>query len=201
MSALEVKSISAYHEEEGFFNRDADESPIDLTQTSNYDYQHRQFSEELQFNGSGFDDRLKYASGLYYFVETGSDPLLVTFPSSIIQALNLANVRVDNNSLAAYAQATFSLTQQLSITAGGRYTRDTKIFDTDQYLITGTSQVADSILFGGAPPGTSINLVPPNSHVSSTFNNWSPRVSVDYNLLEETLAYVSYDEGYKGGGF
>jgi iron complex outermembrane receptor protein len=198
---LEVKSISAYHEEEGFFNRDADESPIDLTQTSNYDYQHRQFSQELQFNGNEFDDRLKYASGLYYFVETGSDPLLVTFPSSIIQALDQVEDRVDNKSFAVYAQGTFSLTQQLSITAGGRYTRDTKTFDTDQYLITGTSQLADNILFGGAPPGTLINLVPPNSHVSSTFNNRAPRVSVDYKLTKDILTYVSYNEGYKGGGF
>src|SRR5262249_33878603 len=33
---LELKSISAYRHSKGFFNRDADGSPIDITHTSNY---------------------------------------------------------------------------------------------------------------------------------------------------------------------
>jgi len=197
---LELKSISAHHEESGFFNRDADGSPIDLTHTSNYDYQHRQFSQELQLNGSTFDDRLKFAMGVYYFVETGSDPLLVTFPSSF-GTLYQDEDHVDNNSVAGYAQATFSLTQRFSITAGGRYTRDSKTFDTDQYLITGTSAVVGNAVFGGAPPGTLIPLVPRHSHVNSTFTNTSPRVSLDYKIMDQALVYVSYNEGYKGGGF
>lgn len=197
---LEVKSISAYHEEGGFFNRDADGSPIDLTQTSDYDYQHRQFSQEFQFNGTGLGDRLKYSTGVYSFLETGSDPLLVTFPSSF-GTLNIDEDRVDNNSVAAYAQGTFALTQQLSITAGGRYTRDHKIFDTDQTLTTGTSVLVGDAVFGGAPPGTQIPLVPRDSRVNNAFTNKSPRLSIDYKLLQDTLVYASYNEGYKGGGF
>jgi len=37
--------------------------------------------------------------------------------------------------------------------------------------------------------------------VSSNFTNTSPRVSVDYKVAPDTLVYVSYNEGYKGGGF
>ena len=200
VSNLEVKSISAFHQESGLFNRDADGSPVDLTHTSNYDYQHRQFSQEFQFNGSTWDDRLKFAMGIYYFHETGSDPLLVTFPSSF-GTLYQDEDRVENSSLAGYVQATFELTKQLSFTAGGRYTRDEKTFDTDQYLITGTSPIIGAIAFGGAPPGTLIPLVPRNSHVNNTFTNTSPRLSLDYKVLQDTLVYISYNEGYKGGGY
>jgi iron complex outermembrane receptor protein len=196
---LELKAISAYHEESGYFNRDADESPIDLTHTSNYGYRHRQFSEELQANGSNWE-RLKYALGLYYFRETGSDPLIVTFPSSF-GTLYQNRDQVENTSAAAYAQATVTLLPRLSLTGGVRYTRDHKIFDTDQYLITGTSALVGALVFGGAPPGTLIPLVPRNSHVTRTFTNTSPRASLDYKLTGEVLLYTSYSEGYKGGGF
>jgi len=197
---LELKAITAYHQESGYFNRDADESPIDLTHTSNYDYHHRQFSEELQGNGSAFASRLKYALGLYYFRESGSDPLLVTFPSSFA-TLYQDEDRVRNHSEAAYAQATWTIVDELSATAGLRYTHDSKTFDTDQYLITGTSPVVGDAVFGGAPPGTLIPLVPRNSHISSTFNNTSPHFSLDYKVLRDTLVYVAYSQGYKGGGF
>jgi len=197
---VEAKSITAFHEEGGFFNRDADGSPLDITQTSNYDYQHRQFSQEFQLNGSILDERLKFATGVYYFVETGSDPLLVTFPSSFA-TLYQDEDRVDNNSVAGYAQGTYALTSALSITAGARYTRDFKIFDTDQYLITGTSTLVGDAVFGGAPPGTLIPLVPRDSHAERSFTNTSPRVSIDYKVLRDTLLYVSYNEGYKGGGY
>lgn len=196
---LELKSISAYHEESGYFNRDADESPIDLTQTSDYAYRHRQFSEELQANGSALQ-RLKYAVGLYYFRETGSDPNFVTFPSSF-GTLNIDKDQVENTSAAAYAQATLTLLPRLSLTGGLRYTRDHKTFDTDQYLTTGTSALIGDAVFGGAPPGTVIPLVPPNSHVASTFTNTSPHASLDYKLADDVLVYTSYSEGYKGGGF
>ena len=196
---LELKSISAYHAESGFFNRDADESPIDLTETSDYAYRHRQFSEELQANGSAWE-RLKYSVGLYYFRETGSDPLLVTFPSSF-GTLYQDKDQVENTSAAGYAQATATLAPGLSLTAGVRYTRDRKIFDSDQYLITGTSPLVGDLVFGGAPPGTLIPLVPRNSHVSSTFINTSPRASLDYKIADDVLIYGSYSEGYKGGGF
>jgi iron complex outermembrane recepter protein len=196
---LQLKSISAYHQEGGYFNRDADESPIDLTQTSDYAYRHRQFSEELQANGGAFG-RLKYALGLYYFHESGSDPLLVTFPSSF-GTLYQDEDKVHNDSVAAYSQATYQLLSRLSFTAGIRRTRDRKSFDTDQYIITGTSPLVGDLVFGGAPPGSLIPLVPRNSHVSSTFWDTSPHYSLDYKVTSDVLAYTSYSEGYKGGGF
>lgn len=193
---LELKSISAYRHTKGFFNRDADGSPIDITHTSNYGYRHHQISEELQVNGSAFASRLKFAAGAYYFSETGSDPLVVEFPSSF-GILYQDKADVDNRSIAGYAQGTLSLTDKLSLTAGARYTRDKKDFDTDQYLITGT---ASPIVFG-APAGTLVPLVPRNSHVSRTFTDTSPRVSLDFKVLYDLLVYASYSKGFKSGGF
>lgn len=192
-----IKSITAYHREAGTFARDADGSPIPLTENIDLDYQHRQFSEELQTTGSALDNRLKVVGGIYYFSEFGSDPLTVFFPSSF-GLLNVTQDVVDNSSKAGYGQAAYSITDALSLAAGVRYTRDQKQFLANETLtITGAGGTAAT----GAPVGAVIPLIPPNSNVSQTFTNSSPRVSLDYRFDERTLAYASFSRGFKSGGF
>jgi iron complex outermembrane recepter protein len=196
-SQLSLKSISAFHHEGGSFARDADGSPIVLTDNIDTDYQHRQFSEELQLTGSAFEDRLKFATGVYFFSETGSDPLIVAFPSSF-GLLKIAEDRVHNTSGAAYGEATGKITSALSLTAGVRFTQDRKRFMTNQTLtITGPGGTAAT----GAPPGTVVPLVPPDSDVSQKFSNTSPHVALDYKLTDEALLYASFSKGFKSGGF
>jgi iron complex outermembrane receptor protein len=194
---VSVKSITAWHHEGGTFARDADGSPVVLTDNIDTDYQHEQFSQELQLTGAALDDGLKFAAGLYYFAETGSDPLIVEFPSSF-GLLNIFEDKVHNSSDAAYGQAVYAITKALSLTAGVRYTKDKKRFLTNQTLtITGPGGTAAT----GAPPGTVVPLVPPNSDVAQTFSNTSPHVSLDYKVTDTALVYASFSEGFKSGGF
>jgi iron complex outermembrane receptor protein len=192
---LSIKSITAYRETDGSFARDADGSPLTIAHTSNYGYEHKQFSQELQFVGTLADDRIKYAAGLYYFRETGSDPLIVNLPpafGTIFQDI----ADIENDSYAAFAQVTGELTDALSITLGARYTEDNKTFLSDQYLLTGP--VAPIVL--GAPAGIELALVPRNSLSEQSFNDFSPRISIDYQL-DNALVYASYSRGFKSGGF
>ena len=194
---LNLKSISAYHHEDGTFARDADGSPITLTDNIDTDYQHQQLSQELQLTGSAFAEQLKFATGVYYFRETGSDPLTVVFPASF-GLLNIAEDRVRNTSLATYGQASYQLVSDLTLTAGARYTKDKKRFFTNQTLtISGPAGTAAT----GAPIGTVVPLVPPDSDVGQDFSNTSPRVALDYQLTRQTLLYASYSKGFKSGGF
>ncbi|MHA3795046.1 TonB-dependent receptor [Sphingomonas sp. YL-JM2C] len=194
--SLSIKSITAYRKTTGSFNRDADGSPLVITETSNYGYRHKQFTQELQAVGDVADGAVKYAAGLFYFDEKGSDPLVVRLPEvvgTIYQ--DIADVR--NKSYAAYAQATWTIVDGLSLTAGGRYTKDRKRFVSDQYIVTGS---ASPFLFGGAPAGTLIPLVPRNSVTTQSFEKFSPRASVDYRI-GDVLVYGSYSKGFKSGGF
>ncbi|MES2496599.1 MAG: TonB-dependent receptor [Pseudomonadota bacterium] len=195
--ALSLKSVTAYRKTTGSFNRDADGSPLVITETSNYGYRHQQFTQELQAVGDLADGAIKYAAGLFYFDEKGSDPLIVRLPEvvgTIYQ--DVADVR--NKSYAAYAQATWTIVEDLSLTGGGRYTKDKKRFLSDQYIVTGS---ASPFLFGGAPAGTLIPLVPRNSVASQSFEKFSPRLSLDYRFDRNVLVYGSYSKGFKSGGF
>ncbi|WP_321389809.1 TonB-dependent receptor [Emcibacter sp.] len=189
-----LKSTTAYRETSGYFNRDADNSPLVVTETNNYDYGHEQFSQEFQLVGTLLDGNLKYASGVYYFSESGHDLLTVRFPATFGTLDN--RTYVDNESLGVYAQATYIINDRLSATAGLRYSRDEKSYDPFQILTVGPVGAG---AFGVAP-GDGVALVPPGQD-SLTFTDWSPRFSLDYQLTEDALVYASYTQGYKSGGF
>ena len=194
-----LKSITAYRDTKGFVHRDADGSPINLTHTSNYDYRHEQFSQEIQAIGDSASGRLRYVGGLYFFSEEGSDPILVPL-SSAFGTVHIPVNDIENTSYAAYVQANFDVSDAVTLTGGIRYTKEEKEFFTNQFLEVGFAGPMNPFLMF-APAGLRIPLVPPNSLVEADFDDLSPRISLDYKLNDNLLLYTSYAQGFKSGGF
>lgn len=101
-------------------------------------------------------------------------------------------------SWAAYADATYSLTDKLDITIGLRYTRDEKTFDifteyTNNIIIP--FQGYDDIPIGIA------FAVPTDVRQNSSWNKLTPRFVLDYQWQKNLMTYISYSEGFKAGGF
>src|SRR3546814_3399843 len=69
--AFAVKSITAYRSTKSFFKRD-DDTPLQLIELQT-DQTAKQFSEELQFSGKAFDNRLTWLVGLFYLNEKRSE--------------------------------------------------------------------------------------------------------------------------------
>lgn len=94
--------------------------------------------------------------------------------------------RVATESVAAFGQFTFRVTDQLKLIAGGRYTHDKATLDltenTGRYFVT---------------------LGVPNNHYTgeTTANNFSWKLGVDFQPTPDTLIYGFYGRGYKGPGF
>lgn len=190
----ELKSITAYRETDGAFARDADGSPLAVTHTNNFDYFQEQFSQELQLTGSLFDDRVKFATGLYYFDESGRDNLTVDLPVLFGTVNNFASV--ENTSYAVYAQATVEVAPSLNVTGGIRYTEDEKTYTVPQdggAILNGPAEV-----FG--PVGTFTPFFPAGT-AEQSFDNVSIKGVIDYTFADGTLIYGSYSEGFKSGGF
>lgn len=90
---------------------------------------------------------------------------------------------IDNTSYAAFGQATYSLTEDFSVTAGIRYTRDEK----DYFLVH--RRIASGAF-----------TIPPTNQ-SQTFNDVSGRLGAEYMLNDDVLIYGSIAQGFKSGGF
>jgi iron complex outermembrane receptor protein len=121
--AFSVKSITSYRDLEALtaFDFGAVEQPVaQFMDTFDAD----QFSEEVQFSGTAFDDRLNWLVGFYYFREEGVNLNDVEFTPVYV----LSGAEIDNSSIASFAQGTFDVTERLSLTAGIRYTYENKEF-------------------------------------------------------------------------
>lgn len=186
------------------------------------------FTEELQFQGRSSDDRLNWQIGGYIEV---SDPL--GFSSGLtdifqnctnIQTLtcddrifagpfpagSVSNSQVKDtfNDKAVYAQATYKLTQQLSLTGGIRYTSDhlkDESQDTNIYA-PGVQSCQDGIAFnaGTNAGGGPIPLFVANSaqcdliiKEKSSRPTWL--IDLDYKPTRDLLAYVKWARGYREG--
>jgi iron complex outermembrane receptor protein len=147
-------------------------------------------TEEVQARGQAFDNRLKWSTGLYL----DSNPL-PAYTDSVYVALgtpSLTVMRTGGNTQAVYGQASYAITDKLTATAG---LRQTWTFNQAQSRI-GLSPTTGAC---GAPPaGTDATCTVSRSGRTSA-TTWT--LGLDYQLTNNTLAYVASRRGFRDGGF
>jgi len=198
------KSISAYREMDYRTHLDLDASPDQSFGIYDFETQD-QTSQELQVLYHG--GRLSAVVGLFYFQENDwtfggavapdffvDVGVIVPFP------LNSAGLRLsDNESLAAYGQLDYELSDRASLTVGLRYTHETKSTDNrGEFFLPATAPTAEDMerLFGqGLGYGAS------GYQAEESWDSITPRIALNYKVSNDVLAYVSAAQGFKSGGF
>lgn len=157
-----------------------------------------QFSQELQVNYDG--GPLKATAGLFYFNETDtanpSDVLRsrFTFDPSARGDLSLYRRLIFRGTFrtkaqAAFGQASYALSDRLSLLAGIRFGSEEKRFD-QQRLIPAAIPYPDGIV-----PSLTVNMA------TATFKSTTPRFGLNYQANSTTLFYLTYAKGFKSGAF
>lgn len=217
---VELKSITAYRELHWNVGMDIDGSPLNFLHTS-FTMNQKQFSQELQLLGSAMDEKLNFVLGAYYFKESGDLHDYVTFAEGLLQVDGPNDLSTKN--YAFFGQLDYKITDQLAITLGGRYTHEKKLFEGFQSDANGLTYKILSFLAGiGAGPPECANINPiseacriaagfPNPgeplryYIAGTqvkkFNNFSPKIGIQYNPTEDVMVYASWSKGYKTGGW
>ena len=180
--AFSLKSISAYRDVRWTGARDADNTPLTILNTF-YDVHGSQWSQELQ--GIYRHEALTAVVGAYYFKQHSNDIATVELnpPPPGVQRDSDNNV-VDNKSWAAFTQWTYAFSERLGATVGARYTKDDKGSYPDQYDFS-------------AP---NVKQVPLQWY-RDTFSAFTPSASLNFRWNPLAMTYVSYAEGFKGGGW
>ena len=186
----------------------------------------KNFTEELQFQGKGAGGKLSYQFGLYYEHSTPGGPtagvapgvgaLCLTTGFTTREGIRCTSGNASPNSgtiefinMAAYAQATYALTDQFKVTAGARYTYDRS---------RGSAQGFD-LVFKPAVPFTfvapTLNSTATNplgcatgypkesncvfsGRTSDQKPTWT--LNAQYSPSEDAMVYGTYSRGYKQGG-
>ncbi len=231
---IKLQSISAYREWDNSFTIDGDLSPA-RTQIGNNALTHWFWSQELRLNAE-ISDQLQVTLGGYYSDEettyyTLQDIRYVSFgigvPAAACPGLPVAtcpifplqfigNDPVRTKSKAVFGTAIFEATDALTVTAGFRYTKDSKDYTYFRYNLDGRTinGFVDGVgaaygagyngpdtlnMFG--PAGTT-DIVTSLTGRTASFrgSRWDYRVSVDYRFSPEFLFYATTGTGYKAGG-
>jgi iron complex outermembrane receptor protein len=196
---MTVKSITGYR-------KDHSTTPIDFDSLPQADldvpaiYRNKQFSQELQFLYEG--DRLSGVLGAYYLdanAFTAFDVALFTtgaLPAVGLPGLNAQTLGdVDTKTWSIFGDFTYDLTDQFSLSVGGRYTWDKR-----------TSRILRTTFVGGYsdlfPPTDAVPIaVTSDFNGSATFKEFTPRASLSFKPNANHTFYATYSKGFKGGGF
>jgi iron complex outermembrane recepter protein len=156
----------------------------------------KQFSQELQLTGDG--DRLKWLLGVYYFYEDdyarqvlpiSTFSLGAPAPGYMTQGLETVGP-LTTKAAAAFGQLTYEVLNDLNITLGARYSYEKKEVDN-------TLQVDFATPYNPNNPLVPLAIL----QDSATFKDFTPRVSVDYNINRDTMIYASFSQGFKSGTY
>jgi iron complex outermembrane receptor protein len=184
---LSLKSITAFRKVVGFWPRDSDHSPASVVQTKNT-WNQEQFSQELQMLGTLFSDRVKWILGAYYGRDKGDHIDVV----NVVDAYFNSGQTIRGRSPAVFGQATWNITDALSLTGGVRWTEDRKSFLPDQFVVNA------GFLTGLVQNGT---LLLPRTTKVIKDQAWTPMASLSYRWNPSLMTYASFSKGFKGGGF
>ena len=198
--SLTAKGIGGYRDFESEQAIDLDSTDIPGMLTGDGDEKLHVASYELQLLGDAWDHRLDWVTGLYWYHETGYQQN----PGRTLQGINPSNpftqfASVDNDSYSAFAQASFSITEALSFTAGIRANEDRK------RMVIKTFTPASCSLFVDDGSGTGATVRLPQDQcavsLSDSFSQTTGNLSLDYKLDTHSLIYVASRLGYRAGGF
>jgi iron complex outermembrane receptor protein len=209
---VSVRSTSAYRRFRAAFGRDPDNAPLVMIDTANQlEHEQVSQEFQLRHDGTSIDwvgglyyfreegsdrvtapfveetfstiNRLGLGCTLLPAATGLPDPLFLPICPNIFR-IDFADdgTHVENQSLAAYGEATLQVTDWLSVSGGLRWTRDRKTIDVSGFLV------------GGAP-------VSPNPVARRIFSRLTPRVIIQAQPRRGSMAYISWSTGFKSGGF
>jgi iron complex outermembrane receptor protein len=169
------------------------------------------YSQEFRWT-SNLDGPLNYVAGLYFLREEtdrneafelhfgaqgpGSPGPYALFGNEISRQSN------ETTSYAAYIQGDYDFNDQWTLTLGARFTYDEK--ETDSTSVNcgqGTPGYED---FPGCETGRGSLRIIPNTFTTTGDDEWddfSPKVSLQYRPSDELMFFGTVAKGFKSGGF
>lgn len=206
MDNLTLKSITGYRDMDTESYRDADNNIADYFAVgSQFDVQ--QFSQEfLLSNASG--GKLDWLAGVYFLREDGDHISDVTVGGGLYEALGVVPLDLtlsydrtqETISYAAFFNATWHVSTDLRLNLAARYTYDDKKLD--MFTVKRASQTP-VLLPGPTDTAACTDVVAQGNGSQVTcdedWDEFSPRIGIDYALSEDTLTYASISGGFRSG--
>jgi iron complex outermembrane receptor protein len=210
----EFKYIASHREGYSPTNIDFDNTALDIFDVP-AEYTDENSTHEFQMNYSG--ESVNVVSGIYLYdgESCGNfDAILGFLGRAAFGAPGLTReVTGCNNSesSAVYAQATFQMTDELSMTVGGRYTDEEKEAIVNNGLVFANVYPSTGWIPGYTRPDG--QLVPTvlgsdtdgdnvlDAAKTQSWSRFTPRIGIEYQADDSTMLFASFSQGFKSGTF
>ena len=162
-----------------FLNRPGNVQYVDYTlRTSS-------LNQELRLSGSA--DKVSWIAGIYAYDTTNAETSAVRAQLLPTLQFQVGPWRQHSQGLAAFGQLTYSLMPNLRVTAGGRYSYDTR-------RLTGTN--INFLNTGATPPTPTVAYSGDRSDGRPDF-----KIGLEFDAASRSLLYATFQTGYSNGGF
>lgn len=183
LGSVLLTSVTAYRDTELERGEETDGSPnrlFEVIWTSEAD----QFSQELRL-ASADPGKMDWLVGIYYSEDSVEGSNAALFPAAPF-AFNW-RLEEENTSAAVFAHGTYHLSDALRITAGIRYTKESRDFSYENRFLPFSNP------FGaGTAAAFSFDEDP-------DYSEWSGNLALSYDVNEDAMVYVSLSRGFKSG--
>lgn len=183
------------------------------------DEEFNQFSQELRLTSPG-GETLDYIAGLFYQTnELEFADNINVMENSLLRLLNpgFSNISTrrfanqDSDVWAVFAQVTWNFSDNMRLVVGGRYTEEEKSADKTQvhfgpdgqpFSATDPSGQIPNVLWGINPLFGAFNIEPYDTIKGSRSENaFTPLITLQWDMTDESMMYATYTSGFKSGGF
>ena len=188
--------------------------------------EYSQFSQEFRIT-SDLDADIDYIAGVF-FQSTDleySDKIILPDPTVITAALigagagSLAPLAAGSSTnrefnqegdiWSLFAQATWSIADDMRLTFGGRYSRETKDADRLQQHVSSPGSPFMGVTLPVGIATDPYNLlygifaIEPYEKITGSIDDdsFTPVVTLEWDVSEDTMAYATWTKGHKSGGF
>jgi iron complex outermembrane recepter protein len=193
---LSFKSITAKRKSESYAPIDFDSLETPLFEAPAI-YSDHQTSQEFQLTYTG--PRLQGVAGVFYMKANAFNKFDVLYNAAGGLSL-LTYDDIDTRTWAAFADASYSLTDTFNVTVGGRYTDDqrrARIFKQTYLGLKGSALLGNPAAFAFGPPNTNLG----KDDLDRTDKKFTPKVGIGWKIAPDHNVYGTFSKGFKGGMF
>lgn len=147
------------------------------------------------------DSALSWIVGAYFLNEEIDREQIRERQANTAFSRPLFDQHNDASSQAIFGEFGYTFADRLTVTVGGRYTKDKKSFD---MAIINTLSAAEQVAIE-ADLGRATSLAPALSEYSTaasdTWSEFTPKLTVGIDVTDGVMVFATLSEGFKSGGF
>jgi iron complex outermembrane receptor protein len=176
---LTAKSLTGWQDVRSTRTTDLDGTPLQIADFAGASTVEA-LSQEFQLSSTAFEDRLTWVGGVFLYREDSWEGQLPGVLSTRIGALvpRSAHNNRQTESIAAFVDGAFELTDQLSVFGGLRQSQDQKDVEAENAI---TGAIIDT--------------------ESGSWDSTTGRLGIRFRWSDDIMTYGSVSTGFRGGGF